>query len=304
MELNHDAERSTLVLGSGRSGTTWMAEAIARHTASRLMFEPFHPLWSPRRDRLQLFLGEEDPDQRMVATVNEVVTGRARKFEVDQVVVTRFPRSRVIKDIHTTNLLPWFSEHFPQVPVIYAVRHPIATALSRKRFGSFFGLAAYLETPAGREDAEHSPIGDLLPAYDAHREHPESLVRLVAEWCIENTYPLSRMNGTKALLTFYETATLDPIAELTRLAEFCSSALGSSGRHAFQLEALRAPSSKDWFGNAAAAKSSQDWTAVLSKWTSEVPTITTRRCVQVLEEFGMDTFYGEEPMPRQQHNGA
>jgi hypothetical protein len=302
LELNHDPSRAVLVLGSGRSGTTWLAESIARQTTSRLMFEPFHPLWSPRRDRLRLFLDGNDPGEPMASTATAVLTGRVRKFQVDQVVVSRFPRARVVKDIHTTNLLPWFAERFPEVPVVFALRHPIATALSRQRFGDFFGLAAYLDTTPGREDAERSPVASLLPTYDRYCTDSDPLVRLVAEWCIENAYPLSRIGATEALLTFYETATVEPVSELTRIGDFCAGALGS--QRGYRLEALRKPSTKDWFGTAATAHSSQDWIEVLSRWTTEVPEVTTRSCLEVLEAFGMDAYYGAEPLPRQQPSRA
>ncbi len=229
------------------------------------------------------------------------MTGRIRMRQIDQVMTARLPRSRVVKDIHTNNLLPWYRANHPLVPIVYTVRHPIATALSRRRAAGFFGLGAYLETDLGRRDAEQSPAAKWLPIFDEHWSHSDELVRLVAEWCIENTYPLTWLDreGTdEVTMMFYETSVLDPVSELTRLAEFCSHALGtgaSSG--ALSLDAVRRPSVKDWFGTAAGARNARDWSKALARWTSEVPAATTKRCVEVLKDFGMDRFYGEEPMP-------
>jgi hypothetical protein len=295
LERNRDPGHAALVLGSGRSGTTWLAEALARSTRSRLIFEPFHPIWTPGPEQLHLFLAPQDVGPDMQALVERTLSGRTRKRPLGQIVITRLPRSRIVKDIHSGNLLPWYRVRFPQVPVVFAVRHPIATACSRLRHGDFYGLARYLETKRGRHEAEDSPVAAWLPAYDEHREDPDELVRGVAEWCIENAYPL-RYDAEGAMLVFYEWAVREPAAQLARLAEFCAPAIG--GGEGFDLEALRRPSAKDFFGTATVADRTRDWDRLLSRWTEDLSAQKTRRCLRVLEDFGLDGFYGEEPLPR------
>src|SRR5262249_21756121 len=70
IQLNRDPSRSALILGSGRGGTTWIAEQLARSSGSRMLFEPFHACWSPVKDDLPLFLGpdSEDPSARRAAS--------------------------------------------------------------------------------------------------------------------------------------------------------------------------------------------------------------------------------------------
>lgn len=296
LERNRDPEHSVLILGSGRSGTTWLAEALARNTRSRLIFEPFHPVWTPGPKQLRLFLAPQDVESDMRALVERVLSGRTRKRPLGQIVITRLPRGRVVKDIHSGNLLPWYRARFPQVPVVFTVRHPIATACSRLRHGDFYGLARYLETERGRHEAEASPVAAWLEAYDEHREDPDVVVRGVAEWCIENAYPLQRCSAEGAALVYYERAVREPAAELARLAAFCAPAIGSG--EGIDLEALRRPSAKDFFGTATMADRPQDWDRLLSRWVEQVPGETTRRCLRVLADFGLDRFYGEEPVPR------
>jgi hypothetical protein len=213
-----------------------------------------------------------------------------------QVVITRRPAGRVLKDIHSNNLLPWYRSTFPDVPVVFALRHPIAVARSRQRHGDFYGLSRYLETDAGRAQAEDSPIADWLPAYDAHREHPDELVRLVAEWCIENAYPLSRVDEERTILIYYETVVQDPVGEFGRLASFCAAALGQGGEQ-LDSQNLRAPSTKDFFGSIGGTDGERNWNAVLSRWTTEVPAATAGRCIEVLADFGIDSHYGEDSLP-------
>jgi hypothetical protein len=294
LERGHDPARTALVLGSGRGGTTWLAEAIARRHRSRLVFEPFHPRLGAIGEGARLFL---DPAERAPAFergARRVLSGRARGPYIDGVRVARLPRGRVVKDVHATGLLPWLRANYPEVPVVYVVRHPIATALSRLRAEVFYGVGDYLATPAGRADAEDSPVASWLPLYDRRREDPEPLIRGVAEWCIENVYPLGHIepDGDGVALALYESAVREPAAELARLDRHCAGALGPVRARGEGGEA-RAPSATDWRGTAAEARRSGDWERLLGGWRDEVPRPLAERCLRVVAEFGLGGLYGE-----------
>jgi hypothetical protein len=296
IERNHDRGCAALVLGSGRSGTTWYAESLARYVRSRLIFEPLNPYWTPIGGEPRLLLEADDVDRKMGAFMARVLEGRTRRSPLCQTVITRLPQSRVVKDIHSNNLVPWYRATFPEVPVIFAVRHPIPACRSRLRYGGFDQIGRYLATEAGRHKAEESALAEWLPIYDAHREHPDPLVGAVTEWCIENVHPLSLAVAGEALLTFYETAVREPTVELERMAEFCAPALGQ-GREDFDRESMRAPSTTDFFGTISAADGTGGWDAMLATWMTEVPAATTRACVEVLADFGLDRFYDADPLP-------
>jgi hypothetical protein len=304
LELNRRPSQSALVLGSGRSGTTWLAESIARRHRSRLLFEPFHPFLRSIEGELRLFIHPSDKNDAFERSVHRVLSGRVRTVHVDQVLCARFPRSRVVKDVHASNLLPWLRAKYPTLPIVFVVRHPIAVSFSRHRSSSFHGLGDYLATPAGRGDAEDSPVATWLPLYDRYRTDSDPLVRLVAEWCIENVYPLSRIDDTGTALAFYETIVLNPVDEIARLAEFCRGALGPAAHARMTVSEARQPSAMDWFGTAAAARESGDWERRLSRWTDEVPRTTAERCVNVLADFGLDRFYDDSPLPLRSPSAA
>jgi len=295
LERNHDPSRTALVLGSGRSGTTWLAEALARQHRSRLVFEPFHPRLGAMGEGARLFLDPAERPPAFKQAAQRVLSGRARGPYIDHLRIARLPRGRVVKDVHASNLLAWFRANYPAVPVVYVMRHPIAASLSRLRSDVFYGLGDYLETRAGREDAERSPVAKWLPRYDACRAHSEPLVRLVAEWCIENVYALERRDDRGVALAFYEHAVQDPASELTRLGGHCAEALGSAD--AAEIGQLRRPSAMDWRRTAAAASASDDWARHLGRWADEVQPSVVEQCLRVLSEFGLDWLYGEDPLP-------
>lgn len=296
LERNHDPARTVLMLGSGRSGTTWLAESIARQHRSRLIFEPFHPQLGATGKGARLFLDPADHPPAFEEPARRILSGRARGPYIDSVRVARLPRGRVVKDVHASNLLPWLRANYPEVPVVYVVRHPIAASLSRLRSKVFYGLGDYLETRAGREDAESSPVAAWLPLYDGYRKHQEPLVRLVAEWCIENVYPLGHCDDPGVALTFYETAVQNPVSELARLGKLCAGALGPTRVTPMSSE-VRKPSAMDWRGTAAEAQRSGEWKQHLGRWTSVVQRPVVEQCLQVLSEFGLDRLYGPDPLP-------
>lgn len=297
LELNHEPSRSAIMLGSGRSGTTWLAESIANQCKSRVVFEPFNPRWAPINSDMRLFLHPDDKDPVLEESVHRVLAGRVRGRRIDLGLSTRLPHSRIIKDVSAANRLTWFRVHYPDVPIIFVLRHPIAASLSRLRARSFYGIGDYLATPSGRQDAESSPVARWLPLYDSYRMDEDRLVGHVAEWCIENVYPLSHVGDGGVALAFYENIVVDPLPELTRLTAFCRGALGPARRGPLSVDQARKPSAMDWFGTAATARESGDWTKTLSRWTDEIPLPVIDQCLKVLREFGLDRFYGEDPMP-------
>jgi hypothetical protein len=296
VELNHDPSRAALLLGSGRSGTTWLGEMLARQSGSRLLFEPYHPNRTPLEQPLPLFLDPDDRDPTARAAAMQVLAGRVRGRVADQIVTARLSRSRIVKDVHASNLLPWFRTNFPEVPIVYVVRHPIPTAISHLRADFFYGLADYVADPRGRELAERSPAAAWLPVFDEYKDHPEPLARQVAEWCLENAYPLSQIEEDPAL-TFYEFAVLKPEAELERMGRLCASALGDPVAGRLGADVIRKPSAHDWFGTAAQARGGGDWERIVGRWREKVSDGQVKQCLEVLAAFGLEQFYGEDPLP-------
>ncbi|HEX7244580.1 MAG TPA: sulfotransferase [Solirubrobacterales bacterium] len=296
LERNRDPARAALVLGSGRSGTTWLAEALARQHGSRLVFEPFHPVLGCFAGEARLFADPAESEAALAEAARRVLSGRVRGPYIDQVLLARLPRGRVVKDVHAANLLPWVRARQPAAPIVFVVRHPIATSLSRLRSDAFYGLGDYVATRAGRADAVRSPVAAWLPLYDRWRQHAEPLVRLVAEWCLENAYPLSREDDPGVALVFYESAVLDPEPELARLGEHCAGALGPV-RRAPRGDAVRRPSATDWRGTAAEAVRAGSWERTLGRWCEEVDAALIDECLTVLAEFGLDRLYGPGPLP-------
>ena len=174
-----------LLSGSGRSGTTWLAEVLAGSLDARLIFEPFRPgIVSEFRginNRQYLRPGQEAPSIR--AGVERVLSGAIRSRWTDRYNHRFIYRSRVIKAIRANLLIGWMLETFPQLRVIHVIRDPLATIVSQGRGGWKIDNSKFTRQP--------NLMFDYLHKYDeliaAAADTPEKNFAL--HWAIENHVP-------------------------------------------------------------------------------------------------------------------
>ncbi len=218
LDVGRGSEDAVLVVGSGRSGTTWVGDVIAAETRSRIVFEPF--IWG-HDDRL-LFAGRYRfsnlggrlnyslylPDDAGRAglgqyDVERVLAGGVRGFWVNQEIEHKVYRRRVIKDIRANLMLPWLTRNWPALKIIYLIRDPakvIDSMIERSSEGWGFDWS--------REEVMFQPklMQDYLTPFQDLIENSETLVeRLAMRWCIENYVPLQCLSEMRnVMLVRYE----------------------------------------------------------------------------------------------------
>lgn len=203
--------RTILLAGSGRSGTTWLAELIAAHPNVRVIFEPF----DPRRVEAAAALGLHTylrPGTRSFERedfVRRVLEGRIANAWTRQLGRRWWARRQLIKSIRANLLLGWLDDLF-EVAVLYCVRHPCAVALSRAQLGWENHLDRYL--------VQRDLVSDHLEPYlDVIGAARSDLERHAAAWCIENLAPLRQMAARDWTLCSYEKMCREPNSEITRV---------------------------------------------------------------------------------------
>jgi len=292
LDLRHDESRAVLLASSGRSGSTWLSEMLVQAFACRVLFEPWRsrqgrphgaPEWGYYVDR-----GAHDP--ALTTALRRTFAGRLRSRWVDQDNAVRLPRRRLVKEIRTTNLLPWVAARFPDLPMLFLMRHPVAVARSATDLGWDPGLGHYL-TQADLMNGPMSPFADLLAeragSADLFEQH-------VLRWCLENLVPVSLLSPGTALVVFYESLRRDPALEFRRVADYVSRS--SRGRWPFdpgRPVAFDRVSLTDYRGSAVA--SGRDGT---DRWPDEVASGDVDRAVELLAAFGLDRIYDRTPTPR------
>lgn len=206
-----ELSRSVVVAGAGRSGTTWLAEVLAAELDARIMFEPFQP------EKVEEFRGYPrflyrrpgDEDGRLEAFAARVLRGQIRDPWIDRQIDVLAPRYRVIKDIRACLFLRWLHERFPQVPILFIVRHPCAVVASRLRLGwdTDRDLQPFLEQDSLVEDHLRDHLSVMRTASTDEEKH--ALV-----WCISNLVPLRQFREGGMHLIFYEELCRRPQQEL------------------------------------------------------------------------------------------
>ena len=182
LDIAGGVSRSVVIFSSQRSGSTLLAELLVSRKRQRLIFEPF---WGSAvgisRDITRgRFIDPESHDAALNHVLRMVLSGRVRNLWVDRENASRLPRGRVIKDCWGINLAPFLAHHFPEVPLILLMRHPVATAHSVRALGWGDELESIL-------NQTRSHPGPVCGAGTAHRvragfgatEHTEPRLAMV-----------------------------------------------------------------------------------------------------------------------------
>ncbi len=234
----HRIEDTVLVVASGRSGSTWIAEVINHRNEYRLVFEPFR---ADRVRRARGFRRGEDlePGEQqhpLARTVDALLAGRVRGWWTDAHNRRRLVRRRIVKEVRLTNLLPWVRQRHPGLRIVYGVRDPVAVARSWLELGWGDDLDDLLSQPAllARFPGLEQTIAAVARGGDALERH-------VLRWCLENAIPLRAHAELDVHLVVYERLRAEPEREAARLFAYL-------GREAPADEAaLRRPSATAGF---------------------------------------------------------
>ncbi len=223
-----------LVVGSARSGTTWVADVIARATNARVIFEPF--LVSRNRNFVltQRILSRERvarnyplyiPTGGMFhgkyhEVIEQILRGRIRSFWSEMEARPGVFRHRVIKDIRANLFLGFIAENWPGVKIIFVVRNPYSTVSSQ------LGKVAHgWDFSWDKADvlSQEQLMRDWLVPFAATLERAQTLVeRLTNRWCIETYLGFHQLRShPRSLVVSYEKLSDHP-SNWHELAQFLS----------------------------------------------------------------------------------
>lgn len=217
-----------LVSGAARSGTTWLAEVLARATRSRLMFEPLAPQAVPEGVDLPVFPCPRPGDQAPALEdhLRRVFGGRIRDPWIDRQPVTCHPRGRLVKMVRASFMLGWLSRTFPDVVIVYVTRDPWSVVRSRIDLGwdptpdllDLHGQPALLESLG--------PLADRVRDARSRLEHPGASATPAAAveanavlWAAANRIAHADLGKIAAVHVGYEALRADPVGAFGRLID-------------------------------------------------------------------------------------
>ncbi|WP_273887996.1 sulfotransferase family protein [Rubrobacter naiadicus] len=270
VDVGGDEKDSVFVAGSGRSGTTWLAEALCARGGCRLIFEPFCPwrVGTVHHFSSKQYLRPDDARPEYLDPARAIVTGRIRDRWTDRLHKSFVARRRVIKDIRANLLLGWLHHNFPEMPLILIIRHPCAVAASRLSLGWRDNLEEVL--------SQRDLLEDFLRPFEHQiRRAGTPFERHVFLWCIDNYVPLAQLGPGALHVVFYEELLADPQTTLTRLFR----ALGEDRPPGRVLRSLRRPSATSGPGGLRVSRAQAG------------------RVERILSLFGLERIYDEDGRP-------
>ncbi|HLJ84295.1 MAG TPA: sulfotransferase domain-containing protein [Candidatus Eremiobacteraceae bacterium] len=283
LDIGGDQRATVFLAGSGRGGTTWIAEIINHDNKYRFIFEPFAALHVPMcrafSNRQYLRTGDTRPE--FVEPAKAIVSGKIRNGWTDFYNRRLISKRRLIKDIRAGLFLRWLSDLSPGMPIVLVLRHPCAVAASRVRYSWGFDMSEFLGQSQLVADYL-SPLRDRLAAisdpFEAH----------VARWCIENMVPVRQFCKGEIHVAFYESFRSDPRREVSRLFEFLQRPLDDA-----VFAHIARPSSMAWesAGGIKQGGSRSDG------WRSLITNAQAGRALDILKWFDLDRIYGLDPAP-------
>jgi hypothetical protein len=216
LETNHDLKRTIILCGTGRSGTTWLARVLERILHYRIIFEPFHP------QRVQEFgvfkrnqyARPDDDNVVLRSVVAKALSGRIRNHWVDQLNRSFVSRGRIVKEIRANFLLKWVRENFPEVPILYILRHPCAVVHSWQKME--WGTAA-LQSLLSQELL----VKDHLNPYLRIIEEADTETKKIAcVWCAGQLVALRTMGYSDWMVLTYEDLWRDAKTEIRKVVKY------------------------------------------------------------------------------------
>jgi hypothetical protein len=283
-DKNKDIENSILIAGTGRSGTTWLADIIASQKPYRIMFEPFHSEKIIGFSRFHYFqyMRPTQDNKELYEYCHNVFTGNIKDSWIDRQIDHLNPRYRLIKDIRANLFLKWISEKFPQLPILFIVRHPCAVVLSRMKLGwaTDTDIAPLLEQTALVDDFLFDKMKII------HRSRTDEEKHAVI-WCISNLVPLKQFSSGGLNIFFYENLCLQPEVEIPKIFQ--------AVKHEYQASAfdqLKKPSTTTTRNSAVITGVDK-----VTRWQRELGSKQTHKILSIVENFELDYIYGGSANP-------
>jgi hypothetical protein len=284
VDLAPDHRATVALLGSARSGTTWVGEVIDRHHDHRVVFEPLRPNRVPvaRSFANGQYLRRSDTDPRFLDPMRAILTGRVRNPWTDHLNHVVVARRRLVKEIRANLLAPWLVEQFPGMPVVLLVRHPLGVAVSRREMGWQDHLDDALAQPDLVADHLHPEQATWLHGLT----HP--FARSVAQAGLETLVPLRMTTPDELLVVTYEGLVSQPREQAERVL-----------RHVGQQPDAALDAALDRPSHLARADSAvRTGGDRAASWLRRVSPEETAAAAEVLAMLGLDVAYGvDDPYP-------
>ena len=229
--VSSQLEDTILVSGSGRSGTTWIAQALSCLPDYKLLFEPLNRDSLDNGYQKNAFIEQVSSDPRYESRIQDVLSGRISDSSMwklgGETTLGRIYQhvtcqKLIVKCVTTNRILPRIASQFDLCGIILVLRHPCAVVASQLRYADDW---KHVNPP--HPEALRTGFGGRIPdsIFEDHASVLASIETtagvLAARWCLDTYVPLEQAPPSPPwLIVPYERLLLEKGAETKRIAEF------------------------------------------------------------------------------------
>jgi len=297
------------VVGSGRSGTTWIGETIASCSGCVPVFEPLHPNSVAETPRWRVnshlpgpYLRAEGSHAEWEVFFDALLAGKISNcwtrrdwtrvanllthwrlgerigYRLAKIGYQRLEmRSNryVFKEIRANLMLEWLAT-YTGAQIVFLIRHPcpvIGSRMKHKEPGFEADIEEILCQPLLMSDF-------LEPFQGTIRRASTLLERQAVLWCVENFVPLSQTGSKDWLVCFYE--------------EFVTDQDGAFGR-VFRRLGLEPTSRTERAKTRVVSNPTHDLN-ISRPWYAPLTEAEGEKVLRICAEFGL-RFYGKQSLP-------
>ena len=270
--------------GTARSGTTWLGDLIASQIACRIMFEPFNPDLVGEYHGFNYFqyMRPVTENRQLRSFTEKVLTGKIRNRWIDHQNERILAEYRLIKEIRANLLLKWLHNQFPELPILFLMRHPCAVVFSRMQLGwaTDRDIQPFLSQPELVADhlMEHM---DLIHTARTDEEKHAII------WSVSNLVPLKQLTPGTFHFVYYEDLCVQPEIELPRIFQTLNMNYDSS-----LAKKVHRPSQTTRATSAVVNGNDQ-----ISQWKNTLSPLQIERILKVTQAFGLDHLYNDSLLP-------
>ena len=284
-------EDKLLVIGEGRSGTTWLANLLNFDNHYRMLFEPFQA--ENFRPSISYQSEYPFPDSDGSDVVDRHIQKVIRGNFISGHANVQFPkalyRGLLIKDISAQLIIDQLCDSAPEMRRIMIVRHPFAVAESKSKTFSWPTDPSTFLTADNPRRAEIEGKRDIIDEVIATGD---PILMQVLLWCLSTRFALSSRSINSFTMVFYEDLITRPKHELPRIFSKLDLFARYSENQQLIEEQLDRRSHVTFRSNAI-ENSRKQHTAWHNQW--DVRTIDAG--LQILEEFGFQKVYSDSFSP-------
>ena len=276
-----------LVVGSGRSGTTWLSELINYDLKLRFVFEPLEGGWGINYKALKPWLccDVEEICKPLENDMRHLFYGFYRGHGMDTWNAKRLTiyNGRLVKTIRMQGLLSVVNRLFPEIKIVYIMRHPCSV------LKSYYQHEWSLEVSrlSSSISIDHPLVGEYMAKLLASTSTVDQYVYF---WAIENRIALNQLEKIPHHLCFYE----DLVGSSAQSMESLFGFLGK-GTASLALENISTPSSHCRY--LADFSDSARKAYALENWKTTLPVEYVDRCLEIVYECSLSHIYTDELLP-------